>query len=108
MIVFTKRNEDGSMSTEIKISQHEVICLEHDLLDIVGWFSSGLAMQKIKACESRMIRDSLHMIQKDAEVSGLTMKEYNELIQNPVELCKKIKSCAEYKNRAEREAEGNS
>ncbi len=103
MQVKSNKLENGDLEITLTFDTHDQICLEHDLPDIVSWYVSGPASEKIHSCRKRMINDNREALLKSDEMASKTMREVNEIMADPKLLCEAIKKMPSYKNRKERE-----
>jgi|SRR5690242_4977777 len=101
----SKNLDNGDLQIILTFDEHDQICLNHDLLDIEGWYSSGPGFEKIQNCKKRMVSQYKEKLLSSKECSDMKMFEINELLQDDVILCKMISRLPEYKCRKDREAE---
>lgn len=83
------------MIIQIEISDEEVKCLEHDLLDINQWVQDAVK-GKINNCKARMCKEWTARLIADPAIESIPAKE-------PL-LIAAIHAHKDYKNRAAREA----
>lgn len=95
--------ENGDLQIVLTFSAHDQICLEHDLIDIVQWYSTGPSAEKIANCRKRMIQDCKEQLLKSKDFQSMTMAEVNAVLEDEVKLCEMIKKMPEYKNRHQRD-----
>lgn len=95
--------ESGDLEIKLTFDEHDQLCLEHDLLDIVDWYVKGPSQQKIINCRERMIQQYKDELMKDPSMNNMTMADVNKLMSDPVQIVKSIANLPQYKNRAERD-----
>ena len=83
------------MKIEIVLSENDIACLEHDLLDIEKWVRDAVA-GKINACKKRMINQHTPKLIADADVQNIA--------GNEADLIAQIRGHKDYKNRKQLEA----
>lgn len=103
MKVESKMLQNNDLEIIFTFDEHDQICLNHDLLDIVEWFAQGPSQQKIYNCKKRMIQQYKDILLNSKSCADMKVSELNELMKNEVALCKMISCLPEYKNRAQRE-----
>ena len=79
----------------IEISDADLKCLQHDLLNIEEWIQ-GAITGKIARCKGRLIDQWLPVVIADRSVTTIPADE--------AEIIKLITNRADYKNRVERDA----
>ncbi len=99
----SKKLENGDLQVILTFDEHDQICLNHDLLDIVEWYSQGPAKQKILNCRSRMVEQYKNDVLASPSFADMKVSEVNELMKDEAALCKMISCLPEYKNRVQRE-----
>lgn len=99
----SSREENGDLVVELRFDAHDQICLKHDLLDIVDWYSKGPSSEKIYSCRKRMINENKDKLLASPEMSKKTMAEVNAMLSDPIALCEAIYKMPGYKNRSHRE-----
>ena len=97
------RKDGENLVIELTFDSHEQICLEHDLLDIVEWYSKGPSSEKIYSCRKRMIAENKEKLMSSPEMSQKTLAQANMVLNDPIECCNAIKKMSSYKNRKQRE-----
>ncbi len=107
MKIENNKQDNGDLEIKVVLSMHDQICLEHDLLDIVEWYSKGPLLEKIQSCRKRMINENRAFLMQSKEIMSKTMQEINDLFSNPEEICNLIKKLPNYKNRKQRESENS-
>ncbi len=103
MKVENKKLDDGSLQLVLSFEPYEVKCLEHDLIDIVEWYSKGPVSEKIHSCQKRMIKDSMEMLMESNEMRSMSVGQMNDLMKDNIKVCQMISQLPEYKNRKARE-----
>jgi hypothetical protein len=84
----------------MEISDQQVACLEHDLLDVDEWVIHAVMHAidpKIRACRDRMIEAHRKIIEADPAVAALPKSRDEQAAM--------IVARGDYKNRATRESE---
>jgi hypothetical protein len=105
MKVSSQKKENGDLEITLLFDSHEQHCLNHDLVDIVDWYSSGPAREKIENCKKRMIKEHKDNLLKSPEMQSKTLAEVNAILSDERALCESITKLPNYKNRAMRERE---
>lgn len=103
MKVESQKLASGDLEVKLTFDAHDQRCLQHDLIDIVEWYSSGPAVEKIANCEKRMIKDNKELLLQSSEFQFKSMGEVNAILANERALCEAICKMQSYKNRAQRE-----
>lgn len=103
MKVSDKKLENGDLEVVLTFDRHEQLCLEHDLEDIVSWYSIGPASEKIHSCRKRMIQEHKDLIMKDPSIQSKTLSEVNAILEDEKQMVELIVKHPEYKNRKLRE-----
>lgn len=98
------KEENGELIIEIRFDNHDQLCLKNDLVDIVDWYTSGPAREKIANCRSRMIKDNKDRLMASEEMSSKTMSEVSAIMNDPIAAVEAICKMPDYKNRAQRES----
>jgi hypothetical protein len=101
----SKKLENGDLQITLTFDEHDQICLNDDLLDIVKWYSEGPSAEKIYRCEERMMLKNKEKFLSSPLMADKKMSEINAIISNKVLLCKEISMMPGYKNRHQREEE---
>ena len=101
----SQKLDSGDLQITLTFDEHDQRCLDHDLLDIVKWYSEGPSSEKIYRCEERMIIQNKDILLSSPEMSNKTMGEMNAILSDKVSLCREICKMPGYKNRKQREAE---
>lgn len=101
----TSRKDGENLVIELTFDKHDQICLEHDLIDIVEWYSKGPSSEKIHSCRKRMIQENKDKLMNHPSMANKTLSEINKILNDPVACCKAIKDFPDYKNRIQRETE---
>lgn len=101
----SRKLENGDLQVVLTFDSHDQICLEHDLLDIVDWFSKGPSAEKIHSCRKRMINENKDLLMKDPSLLSKPMSEVNAILEDPIKCVECIKKLPSYRNRAQREAQ---
>jgi hypothetical protein len=102
MKIETKKIENGDLEITLTFDLHDQICLQHDLIDIVEWYSKGPTIEKIHNCQKRMINDCKNILLKSPEMQTKSMGEINALLSDEKATCAAISKMSGYKNRAQR------
>ena len=97
--------DTGDLQITLTFDEHDQRCLDHDLLDVVKWYSEGPSSEKIYRCEERMILECKDMLLSSPEMANKTMGDVNAILSDKVSLCREISMMNGYKNRQQREAE---
>lgn len=100
----TSRKEANNLIVELSFDEHDQLCLEHDLLDIVQWYSSGPSSEKIHSCRKRMISENKDKLMNNPSMANKTLAEVNGILNDPIACCEAIKNMPDYKNRSQRES----
>jgi hypothetical protein len=103
MKVESNLNTEEELQIVITLSKEDQLCLKHDLIDIVEWYSKGPSSEKICNCRKRMIKDYKETLMKSPELQKMTLEDVNSLLGNEMMICEKISKLPEYKNRVQRE-----
>jgi hypothetical protein len=98
------RQESSELVIELRFDAHDQLCLKHDLVDIVEWYSKGPSAEKIANCRARMIKENRDKLMSHHTMARKTMWEVNALMADPKALCEAISKMDDYKNRVQREA----
>ncbi len=98
------RKEGKNLVIQLSFDEHEQICLEHDLIDIVDWYSSGPSSEKIASCRKRMIQENKEKLMSDPAIANKTLAEVNGILNDPIACCNAIKGLSGYKNRKQRDS----
>ncbi len=97
------REENEELVIELRFDKHDQLCLNHDLVDILDWYAKGPSSEKIKSCQKRMINECQHLIMSDPSLQSLSVKEMNEMLNDPLKMVQAIASHPSYQNRKARE-----
>ena len=103
MKVESSKLDNGDMEVKLTFDSHDQLCLNHDLLDIVEWYSKGPSFEKIFHCRSKLIKEYRDMLLQSDDFQSKTMAEVNKILSDDVEMCEMICRLPGYKNRAQRE-----
>lgn len=98
---------NGDLEITITLDQHDQLCLNHDLLDILDWYSKGPSSEKILSCEKRMIQQNKERFLSSKEMQNKTLEEVNKILNDKKSLCLHISKMNWYKNRVQRFSEEN-
>ena len=96
-IVVTK---DGAPISTVSVTDAQVKCLEHKLLDVDAWLinaSTFAVASKIETCSQAIIEDYTPILAADPTVTAVPT--------DPIALVEMIQARPDYKTRAEKEAE---
>lgn len=99
----SKKLDNGDLEIKILLDEHDQICLNHDLIDIIEWYTKGPSSEKIYLCRKRMINEYKSELMKMPEMQNKTVSELNSLLSDERALCFEISKLKTYKNRAQRE-----
>lgn len=103
MKVESKKLANGDLEVKLTFDAHDQICLSHDLVDIVEWYSKGPSSEKIHNCRKRMINENRDVLLKSPSMQSKTLGEINTILSDEVALCRAITQLSTYKDRATRE-----
>lgn len=83
------------MRIEVNLSEEEVLCLNHDLLDIDQWVQEAVK-GKVNNCKKRMVNEWMPKLLQDPDVESIPADESK--------LLSMIGSHKDYKSRKDRES----
>jgi len=103
MKVESQKLGSGELEVKLTFSAYDQLCLEHDLVDIVDWYSKGPASEKIHSCRKRMLKEHIDFLKNDPDFSSISVAEFNKIMQDEQKCVEYICKNPAYKNRKARE-----
>jgi hypothetical protein len=92
-----------AMKENLNLTDVDILCLEHDLLDWEAWVLD-MVRGKIHSCKTRMLEQYRGVLRSTPEFQAMTVSQADAILNNDEECLMRIKDLPQYENRSDRDA----